>query len=348
MTRVTCWIHPEHVFYHTARWLSGLWSLHRTREISLRILPAPQGSRFFAWTTPVVPFEIERDGKLRLAIADFRDPSDRFVTEALKQCDVYFKRSYYAPDLPAGGDASKVRPLGMNYTCQTSGSAGAIFRAIAPGLILSPRRFFPWLQNQIRCLTVVPPREAFERAPGDPAQQAVIFQSRLWEGDDIGEAAAAEINQKRVAIIRMLREAFGSRFHGGLVPTPLAKRQFPDLLAGQTSRKNSYIKLARSHLIGIYTAGLHHSTAWKLAEYIAASQCIVGERPRNAAPKELIEGTNYLPFSAPGECVTACRKILGDENLAKSMRQANHNYYSTELTPEVWVRNRLNEAMETR
>jgi hypothetical protein len=343
MPRITCWLDRDHIFYHTARWLSGLWLLHKSGEISLRFLIRPDRAPTNEPSDSIFPFEIDSSGKTRRALADFRDRSDLFPLDAMTDCDVYFKRSYHAPDLPRS-QSSKILPLGLNFTCRAPGLTPALCRAQIPHLISSPPTFFSWLRRQFRCLSVVPPQRALERAPTQPAIPAVIFQTRLWEESDVGPTAA-EINQTRVSILRALRESLGPQFHGGLVPTPLARQKFPELLAPAGGQKSKYLKTAQSHLIGVYTEGLHHSTAWKLGEYIAASQCIAAEKPRNALPKELIEGKNYLLFSTPDECVAACRRLLNDESLAQSMRQANHKYYVEELAPDAWVRNRLAEAM---
>jgi hypothetical protein len=343
--RINCWLDRDHVFYHTARFLSGLWVLHQSGEISLGLRVRPNRGPTGQASDSILPFEIIADGKTRLAMADFRDRSDLYSTEALNQCDVYFRRSYYASDIPSEY-ARKILPLGLNFTCRTSGLTTAIYRALTPHLISSPRVFFRWLRRQIRCTALVPPLSALERSVSDPLNRAVIFQSRLWEESDLDSVAAAEkINQSRVSIIRCLRESLGPQFHGGLVPTPLARRQYPELLADQSSRKSAYLKFARSQLVGVYTAGLHDSTAWKMGEYLTASQCIVAQPPRNSAPKDLIPGTHFLPFTTPEECLAACRKLLDDQPLAAAMRRANHEYYRQELAPIVWIRNRLHEAL---
>jgi hypothetical protein len=343
MTRITCWLNRNHIFYHTARWLSGLWLLHKSGEISLRFLIRPHRASASEPTDSILPFEIDADGKTRRAIADFRDRSDLFSLSALGDCDVYFKRSYYAADIPKA-HAAKILPLGLNFTCRAPGLTTALCRAQIPHLISAPFVLFTWLRRQFRCLSVVPPQRAIEQSPSHPARRAVIFQTRLWDESDVGPTAP-QINETRVCLLRALRESLGAQFYGGLVPTRLAKQKFPDLLAPGGGNKSNYLKSAQSHLVGIYTEGLHHSTGWKLGEYLAASQCIVAERPRNALPKHLIEGTNYLSFSTPDECVTACRRLLEEQPFAQSMRQANRKYYVEELAPDAWVRNRLSEAL---
>jgi hypothetical protein len=79
--------------------------------------------------------------------------------------------------------------------------------------------------------------------------------------------------------------------------------------------------------------GLPPALACKAREYLAASQCIVAEPPRNELPVSLVAGRHFLPFRNADECVSACRRVLEDESLALEMRKANHEYYRSEVEP---------------
>lgn len=92
---------------------------------------------------------------------------------------------------------------------------------------------------------------------------------------------------------------------------------------------------------------MHDSTAWKLAEYLAASQCIVAEPIRNVTPRPLQEGVHYLGFETPEDCVEACTALLDDPDRATRMREENHRYYREEVAPAAMVMNRLQEAMRS-
>ena len=75
------------------------------------------------------------------------------------------------------------------------------------------------------------------------------------------------------------------------------------------------------------------STAFKLPEYLAASQCIVAEPPRNELAAPLEPGRHFLPFHTPDDCVAACQKLLADPHTAAAIRAANFEYYRGEVEP---------------
>jgi hypothetical protein len=194
--RVTCWIGPGQDFYQASCLLAGLLALHRAGRIALRLrVPRPTESMLAADPRSMA-FQVVADGASRLVVADFRDQSNEFSGDLLGHCDVYFKRSYHAPDLPSlGGDAAKVRPLGLNYPCRTTGLVSAILAAETPWLARSPTRAIRWLVDQARRVPAIPPARLFERVPGDPTQSAVVFQT--W-GLGASEPVRRRVRSKRV------------------------------------------------------------------------------------------------------------------------------------------------------
>ncbi len=346
MILVTCWIGPGLDYYHAAHWLAGLLDLQRSGRIRLQFRPPDSNSPGWTADPIAVLFRVESDRDSRLCVVDFRDSSQEFSSALLSDCHIYFKRSYYPPDLlPLGPEAAKVRPLGLNYACRTRGLVAAIGTTLLPWLIRSPIAGTRWLTQQTRRIQAIPPSKRFERRPNAPTEKTVLFQTRVWEEGETGVEPPEAINEPRVALIRMLREAFGPRFRGGLVPTPLARSRYPDALARQCWKKTKYVEMAGQQAIAVYTRGLHHSTAWKMPEYLAASQCIVAEPPRNLSPVPLVDGVNYLGFSQPNECVAACQALLNDASRIEAMREANHRYYRNEVAPASWVSHRIEESI---
>ena len=53
-----------------------------------------------------------------------------------------------------------------------------------------------------------------------------------------------------------------------------------------------------------------------MAEYMAASRCIVSERPLYESATPLVAGQHYLPFSTPEECVAACQRLIDEPDTA--------------------------------
>jgi hypothetical protein len=98
--------------------------------------------------------------------------------------------------------------------------------------------------------------------------------------------------------------------------------------------------------IGISTRGLHHSTPFKLGEYLASSKAIVSEPIRHQLYVPLREGVNYLNFSGPDECVAQCALLLNDSARTARMREANRRYYIEQAEPSAAVANCIERAFE--
>lgn len=331
--------------YHASNLCAGLW-LAGARGVIRVELPSVRSSRRYAQLSKIghAWLDVVRadTGESRLLCIDGLDRSDLFSEEALRRCDVYLKRSYYAPDLAAlpAELREKVQPFGMNYACRCAGHDGRFLRLlmrqgglccreIRTGGLADLREVLVSLRSYLSS----PGVDEFECDPAIPLEPTILFQTRIWREDDTTDSAQ-EINEGRVRVIRALKKAFGSRFVGGLVPCPLAKHRYPDALTTQQSRRSAYVAMSKRSLIGVYTRGLHHSIAYKFPEYLAAAKCIVSEPLRNTLPAALQAGVHYLPFASPQECVEACGRLLENPALASAMRRANHRYYLDEVRPD--------------
>ena len=120
-----------------------------------------------------------------------------------------------------------------------------------------------------------------------------------------------------------------------MYPTPFAKKNYPNYLTNLETDATKYLKLVKMCLIGVTTTGLHNSIGWKLAEYLAASRCIITEPLNYSLPVSLVEGKNFLSFRTPEECVEKAKKIFNSQRLAKEMRKNNYGYYLAEIKPTV-------------
>jgi len=134
--------------------------------------------------------------------------------------------------------------------------------------------------------------------------------------------------------VRALRRALGPRFSGGLVPTPLARERWPEWVSDAPTRRRAHMRWMQGAVVAVYTRGLHHSTAFKLPEYLAASRCIVAEPVRNALPRPLVPGEQLLEFSTPAECVARCVAVLDSAELQARLRRAAWEYWTAEGRPE--------------
>ena len=180
----------------------------------------------------------------------------------------------------------------------------------------------------------------FEAGADLPAQSGVLFLTRLWSpqatpGSD--PCALKELNSMRIELIRTLRRRFGARFVGGVQHDEYSRRQCPDCVTDVGMSKSHYLDLMKSHLIAVASTGLHGSTGWKLAEYVAASRCIVSEPLRSELPEPLVAGTNFLEYRTPEQCADACERLLDDPTLTSAMRHDNEAYYRRALKPHALI-----------
>jgi hypothetical protein len=179
--------------------------------------------------------------------------------------------------------------------------------------------------------------------PGDPV---VIYQTRIWGKRSVGSDNPEELNDGRIRLIEILRKELGHVFVGGLVPNDVALKYYPHLVVRNSYGRREYIQLAKPALIGIYTRGIHHSTAFKLGEYLSSSKCIVAEPLRNSLPEPFVAGVHYVPFVTPEECVDACVRLLEDRTAACAMRHENWKYYQDAVRPWTQMKKRIEEAFE--
>jgi hypothetical protein len=325
-------------FYHASSLYAGLETLSRRGLIEFRIGNSrrlPHDLRVGDSPSVILRVRFSGGDHPLWLVVDLYDQSDVFALGALQICDCYFKRSFYWPDvasLPADL-ACKVKPFGLNYACRTHHTTAWLLRRA--GFLLSPRGLAGI--RRLRHHLLLPYVSDFEQTPATVLESTVVFQTRVWEPDDTN-GESDEINEGRVAVIRALREAFGSRFRGGLVPTPFAIARYPGEVSQYPSRRRSYIAMSKRNVIGVYTRGLNRSSAYKLAEYLAGSQCIVAEPPRNELPVPLVAGKHFLPFHGAAEVVAACHSVLENDELAREMRKANHEYYKSEVEPSSHIR----------
>lgn len=324
--------------YHPTALYTGLDALARRADIILRLRsPQSQAERLLVEKSMIVCLKVKaRDiGEEQIIAVDLHDRSDLFATNALEGCDIYLKRSFHRPDiasLPANL-ANKISPFGLNYACRTHASTLRLLCAAGARFALQGLDGL----RHLRGLLILPTVREFEQDPGTSVEPTVVFQTRVWDSYDTAPGEDEAINEGRVGLIRALRGAFGHRFVGGLVPTELALKRYPREVTTHSSKRKQYTAMSKKSLIGIYTRGLHNSTAFKLAECLAASQCIVAEPPRNELPVPLEPGRHFLPFQTPDECVGACRRLFDDQQLANAMRRENHDYYRAEVEPAAHV-----------
>ena len=95
--------------------------------------------------------------------------------------------------------------------------------------------------------------------------------------------------------------------------------------------------------ICITTTGLHRSTGWKFAEFVAAGKAIVSEPLAFFAPGGMSANRNYLPFESTDRLLSAIDDLLSHPRAIRDMEKENTDYYSHYLRPDALVFNAIEQ-----
>lgn len=322
----------------TSKIFEGLVSLQKQGRISLRI----QSHRQREYYPRVVRLALLQGTTARDVAIDLSDQRSLVNLPDLERADVYFKRSFWPEDL-AGISTnlrSKIRPFGLNNpTAGFSTAARVLLARLQSGV--GGRH----LAQDARHLLALPAPAAFECPPEVRAEPCIFFQTRVWDPPNEDPLTIA-INEERAALVVSLRRAFGRRFVGGIIPSPYALKHYPETITTLDFSMRSYAQLLKKPLVAIYSRGLHHSVAFKMAEYLAASRAIVGHRPQVTLPCQLVEGANYLGFNDPEGCIAKCETLLCNTQAGEAMRKENWDYYRREVEPAAQMLRTLERAFE--
>jgi hypothetical protein len=276
-------------------------------------------------------------------------------SQSLMRADYLFKRSF-APDrlLTLGSAVAKVHALGLNY--HVIGDQSDWFRLLTAMLWHRPwRNAIPSAATAFRWLdrfAYAPRVSTYESLPDRSLAPRALFIARAWDPAEIEHAGAEKVrdriavNERRAECIRTLRDEYGPRFVGGFMPSAFARARYPDLtdLPQVDGHKGRYLALARAIPICIATDGLHGSTGWKFAEYLALARAIVTEPLRYCVPGDLTNGIHYLDFDSCGRCVAQVARLMEDHELRFQIMAANAGYYRQWVRPDAIVRASLLRA----
>ena len=351
--------------HHVSQIYAGLYALQSENKVKISfssdLLEIPpdllslKNSNRLLWT------EIEsiETGQLLKVCFDLRDTGD-ILAETLQRSDVYLKRSYSCEWISKSKIAQcqqhKIMPYGLYYPCKSEHQMATYANRITTlkhlvSYQIANKQFLQGSRSIYRKVSFdrMIPVTQIETGSEVPAEELVLFQTRVYDpkgfkDDYIEYLNIEELNSVRVKTIRALKDKFGRKFIGGLKKTKFSEREYPDCITPFETEKNEYIKLLKRCLITITNSGLVGSNGAKLAEYVAASRCIITEPLRYELPTPLEEGTNIMTFRSPEECVSACERIFQDSDLADRMRRSNKEYYNKESKPSVLILNCLDRS----
>lgn len=344
MLQVTLYADPDISLYHCSYVLAGLFALAAQDRIALRCVePEPNSWRRVSGSGVRVLFDVQKgpaDDPISVCI-DLLDKSNQFHLPLLGRGVLYFKRSYYLPDLlTTVPEAHRclIRPFGLNFGCGNGAAWRAwlvpVTRTIARSLLSRRTHWARRTAREFLTLVRLPDVGQFQVAPEKPRESVVLFQTRLWaDGEVVGQDSAEAVNTERIALVEALQGGLGTRFRGGVVPNAVGRRLRPDLLAPTRWDRRSYLGLQRSAGVAVYARGLHHSTAWKLGEYLAASAAIVSPPIRNALSAPLEDGVHLVSYDTPDGCVEACTRLLDDPARQAALRAEAARYYRVHVEP---------------
>ena len=278
---------------------------------------------------------------------------------ALKQVDLYFKRSYAPTKIPKDFEA-KIFPLGLNYPVYADGFDIFEIGRIVSILSRQIRSLYGVVRflNQATKLSLAtfsyrPTTKNIYSAPEQLQTPRVLFMARAWDPINIPNTSKEkqleiiDINNTRAKCIELLRKEFGQSFTGGFQHTDYARKNFAHVLLhdDKLSSKRNYINLLKHYPICIATTGLHGSIGWKVGEYVAFSKAIVSERLNYSVCGDFSHENNYLEFETPEQCVEQSVKLFQDADLRYQMMRNNYQYYLSYLKPDAMVQRTLNIAL---
>lgn len=351
--------------HHVSQIYAGLYTLQSENKVKISfssdLSKVPRDLLFLENSNRLLWTEIkslETDQLLKVCF-DLRDTGD-ILAETLQESDIYLKRSYSYEWIEKNEidqhQQQKILPYGLYYPCRSEHQVATYTNRITTlkhliSYQLASKQFLHGLRSVFRKVSFerMMLSTQIETRSKAPAEKLILFQTRVYdpkmfEDEYIEYLNIEELNLVRVETIRKLKEKFGKSFIGGLKRTEFSEREYPDCITSFETERSEYIKLVKQCLITVTNSGLVGSNGAKLAEYIAASRCVVTEPLRYELPTPLEENTNIMTFRSPEECVSACERIFQDADFASSMRRNNEKYYNNESKPPVLILRCLDRA----
>lgn len=335
--------HVDCDLYHSSYVMTGLFELAADGQIDLEFrFPASVISRHRGRFTVRLDIHDPAGGDPHRVCIDLHDDNDYFSYESLRDCELYFKRSYNRVKIGKLPRESrhKILPFGPNFGCTGKHERSLLLRRC--GSVLSHiQRIGGWhslvrkrgfyglysvgsvLYKRLRSL-----QEYESDLSGDGVRARVYFNTRLFPEDSDRVAA---LNKQRVQLVRSLRAELGDRYLGGLIPGEMVPA---DCVSNSGYDRKSHAASVKSSLVCIYTNGLHDSVAWKLGEYMASSKCVVAEPLCNELAAPLVDGREIFYFNSTDECVAHCLRLVNDPEFAREVRKSVADYYASFVRPD--------------
>ncbi len=343
---MTCVLKLSEVPLHLYQIIAGFELLRRRGTIELNIERLNPGNR---QRLPYNMLEVDCEG--RKIIFDMNDGYDNllsrdedyiyFYNKILDRCDILYKRSFNDGLNSKLNHPDKIKKTALNFFVTMNGNPAHFPVPCDSGRekikkiirMIPNTQYYNGFYNE----------EKFRTEPVIKNYPKILFMARLWDPKGEFEGQLSEekseerrtINENRAKCIRLCRQEFGDRFLGGVTCSEFTTKEYSDVLikSDDLTNKNKYLELMKTFDIHIATAGLHKSTGWKFAEYVAASKSIVSEPLYYSSIGELYENENYLCFKNEYECGDRITELFDDKKRYKMMC-SNRDYYNKYMSCE--------------
>ena len=292
---------------------------------------------------------LDRETKTETMFAcDLYDLDNHFSSYALGNCDYVFKRNYvqekinHLPELYR----NKVLQLGLTFGVHSESHKGLIKFFIANYIgavywnlkwdrrIL--KRVFKSIQkahNHWRHIRTSRKINLFDSTTKSiPSKQIILFQTRCFNSNTDPDVLA--IHEQRYDIIKLLKKKFPTLFKGGFVASNMSELKYSDAITNIPSDPVSYLNTVKESSIVIYTRGLKHSPAWKMAEYCSQGKVIIAERLTAELQVDLTDGKHVLFFEDYEELVKKIKLVLKSKKLTDTLSFNAREYYLNIIHPK--------------
>ena len=289
---------------------------------------------------------------------DLYDASFSFSKHALENCDYIFKRNYeqrIIEKLPLAYQR-KILPLGLTFGTHSefkNGNSRLFWGLLISNLIVYTKydrlffkRLFNCFREQIshwKFIKTTRLIKDFEKV-NQFSDDTILFQTRCFpheEGEDV-----KKIHQQRYDLVLLLREKFGEKFKGGIIPSPIAIQNYSGALSNLPSDPVSYLKTVKNSKIVIYTRGLANSPAWKMAEYLSQGKVIIAEKLSAGLAYPLIDGKEVLFFENHHDLIDKINLVLINENLSSALSQNARKYFEEIVHPKQNIKRIINLMLQ--
>lgn len=284
-------------------------------------------------------------GKKISFATDLYDASNSFSKYALEHCDYVFKRNFetkYVEKLPKEYQ-NKLFPLGLTFGTRSKYQKHSFkflfglltnLRIAIKNDSLVFKRVFESFRKQIahwqftRTTRLIDDFEHFEVSE----DTIIFFQTRCFSSEL--QSDVKEIHQQRFHLILTLQQKFKDKFKGGIIPSQIAIRNYKEALTNLPTDPVSYLNLLKKAKIVIYTRGLVHSPAWKMAEYLSQGKVIIAEKLTAELPVSLEHGKEVLFFEDDQELISLIEEVLENDTLSKKLSENAKIYFDTYVHPK--------------